>query len=145
MLKIENTQVSGFEAAIRGARNPLNSWAKSDSRMIHSGIDETPVYKIGEADKALMLRLIRAGTDHSKFMRMIFVTADFTAPMLWNAELDTYKVGTVRNSCSKMHKLASAPITLKDFSTDETYQDENEMRAFCYLVGSCERLRQKYN
>lgn len=145
MIKIQNTQVTGFEAAVRGARNPMNSWSKSDSRWIHSGIDETPVYQIGEADRKLLLKLALAGDDHGKFLRMITVTCDITAPMFWNAELDTYKVGTVRNSCSKMHKLASKPITLKDFSLDETADDEEEMRAFCYLVGSCERLRQKYN
>lgn len=128
MIKIENTDVYGFEAAIRGMRNPLNSWDKSDS---HYGCVQgeclkcgfkpdwcgnTQSFQVGENDLNLMKQLVSAGTDHSKSMRMITVTCDITAPMYWWKEMDTYKVGTVRNSCSTMHKICSKELTLDDFS-----------------------------
>ena len=102
MLKIENTEVMGWEAAIRGMRNPKNSWEKSDN--------------LGPNDQRLMRNLCKAGTDHRKFMRMIVVTLDITAPLYWWKEFDTYKVGTVANSCSTMHKIAAKEFTLEDFS-----------------------------
>ena len=110
MIKIENFEVIGWEHAIRGMRNPMNSWDKSDS----AGIGE--MCCIGKNDLDLMKRLVKAGTDHRKFMRMIVVYADITAPMYWWKEADTYKVGTVRNSCSTMHKITAKEFTLDDFS-----------------------------
>lgn len=112
MIKIEKTEVFGWESAIRGMRNPMNSWDKSDSNF------EYPWLDIGEADLALMKRLSKAGSDHSKFMRMITVTCDITAPLYWWKEYDTYKVGTVANSCSTMHKIHSKELTLDDFSNE---------------------------
>lgn len=110
MIKIENTQVYGFEAAIRGMRNPMNSWEKSDS------YHEDDAFVLGKNDLALMKSLVKAGSDHSKFMRMINVTMDITAPLYWWKEFDTYKVGTVRNSCSTMHKIADKKFDITDFS-----------------------------
>ena len=112
MIKIENTEVCGLEHAIMGMRNPMNSWDKSDS-YIHYLTDEIV---IGKNDLDLMKRLAKAGTDHRKFMRMIVVYADVTAPLYWWKEADTYKVGTVRNSCSTMHKITEKEFTLDDFS-----------------------------
>ena len=114
MIKFENTEVYGWEAAIRGMRNPMNSWAKSDSDFSFLSPDGEPA--IGPNDRGLMMRLRNAGTDHRKFMRMITVTVDITAPSFWWAEMDTYKVGTVRNSCSFMHKGVSKPFEIDDFS-----------------------------
>lgn len=114
MIKIENIEVYGWKAAIRGMRNPLNSWDKSDSI---KDVD-TGRIAIGNSDLALMKKLCRAGTDHRKFMRMINVTCDITAPMYWWKEFDTYKVGTVRNSCSTMHTVTNKPFTLDDFSCE---------------------------
>ena len=114
MIKIEHTEVVGFEHAIRGMRNPLNSWDKSDSEWYWDGIKYD--CSIGHNDLDLMKRLVKAGTDHHKFMRMITVYVDVTAPMYWWKEFDTYKVGTVRNSCSTMHKIMDKEFTLDDFS-----------------------------
>lgn len=108
MIKFENTHVDGWAAAIRGMRNPLNSWDKSDT----TGVI------IGGNDFKLMRQLVKAGSDHSKFMRMINVTVDITAPLYWWKEFDTYKVGTVRNSCSTMHTIHKKPYELDDFSHD---------------------------
>lgn len=129
MLKIENTEVLGWEAAVRGMRNPMNSWEKSDSKFggdlaIPYGqnnpiilIDKNGVETfIGDNDLDLMARLHNAGTDHRKFMRMITVYLDITAPLYWWKEFDTYKVGTVANSCSTMHKIHAKEFTLEDFS-----------------------------
>lgn len=113
MIKIENIDVYGFEAAIRGMRNPMNSWGKSDSEFIPW---DSSALSIGEADLKLMRNLCKAGSDHRKFMRMINVTMDITAPLYWWKEFDTYKVGTVANSCSTMHKIADKEFTLDDFS-----------------------------
>ena len=118
MIKIENTEVVGWEHAVRGMRNPMNSWDKSDSEWWEC--DHADVYypcaNIGPNDKELMQKLCKAGTDHRKFMRMIVVYADITAPLYWWKEFDTYKVGTVANSCSTMHKIADKEFTLDDFS-----------------------------
>lgn len=122
MIKIENVEVTGWEHAIRGMRNPLESWHKSDSELYGGG------YCVGPNDLNLMKRLVRAGTDHRKFMRMIVVYMDITAPLYWWKEFDTYKVGTVANSCSTMHKIAAKEFTLEDFSyehiLDETFTGE---------------------
>lgn len=141
MLKIENTEVIGWEAAIRGMRNPKNSWDKSDSiictekmTMTNEEIDSEcgkcpkhdncdiydsdPHFIAGPNDHTLMMQLRNAGTDHCKFMRMIVVYLDITAPLYWWKEFDTYKVGTVANSCSTMHKIADKEFTLDDFSCE---------------------------
>lgn len=128
MIKIENTEVYGFESAIRGMRNPMNSWDKSDS--FHNCknhdicIGDCGLWcsgAIGDNDLKLMKNLVKAGSDHSKFMRMITVTCDITAPLYFYKEWDTYKVGTVRNSCSTMHKIASKEFTLDDFSCEHLW------------------------
>ena len=125
MIKIENVEIFGWEAAIRGMRNPMNSWDKSDSYENYTVTYEDyseiriPYYRVGAGDFALMKKLVKAGTDHSKFMRMINVTFDITAPLYWWKEFDTYKVGTVRNSCSTMHKVTSKEFTLDDFSHEQ--------------------------
>ena len=134
MLKIEKTSVYGFEEAIRGMRNPMNSWDKSDSGICKGGDDGIGCsncaafdcqhtydhsFQIGKNDFELMTRLRNSGTDHRKFMRMIIVYIDITAPLYWWKEFDTYKVGTVANSCSTMHKIAEKEFTLEDFSTDQ--------------------------
>lgn len=125
MLKIENVEVTGWEAAIRGMRNPMNSWEKSDSMTCTNCKGCLPGQEcdrynsgtfIGPNDLDLMTRLRNAGTDHRKFMRMITVYFDITAPLYWWKEADTYKVGTVANSCSTMHKIHAKEFTLDDFS-----------------------------
>ena len=116
MIKVENVEVFGWESAIRGMRNPLNSWSKSDS-IFNAGFGSNSTI-LGENDLKLMQSLVKAGTDHSKFMRMINVTMDITAPLYWLKEFDTYKVGTVANSCSTMHKIHSKEFTLDDFSSE---------------------------
>lgn len=132
MIKIENTEVVGWEAAIRGMRNPLNSWEKSDSKWYSIGIPTSnpaaindkhlsQKYCIGDNDLGLMKRLRNAGTDHRKFMRMITVYVDVTAPLYWWKEFDTYKVGTVANSCSTMHKIHAKEFTLDDFSCEHLF------------------------
>ena len=114
MIKFENTEVCGIGHAIRGMRNAMNSWDKSDSY-----IDERyNTVHIGENDKSLMRRLFNAGTDHRKYLRMITVYADITAPLYWWKEYDTYKVGTTANSCSTMHKIHAKKFTLSDFSRE---------------------------
>lgn len=123
MILIENTEVSGFEAAVRGMRNPMNSWEKSDSRQSDYTDDGKGGFVIGKNDLALMKKLVHAGTDHAKFMRMITVTCDITAPMYFNKELDTYKVGTVRNSCSTMHKITAKEFEITDFSHEHMMDD----------------------
>lgn len=134
MLKIENTEVVGWEAVIRGMRNPLNSWQMSDSIFVEDGeyhdicgnsgpyngtvSDTETFFEIGPKDYDLMTSLCNAGTDHRKFMRMITVYLDITAPLYWWKEFDTYKVGTVANSCSTMHKIADKEFTLENFSCE---------------------------
>ena len=112
MIKIENTVVYGWDAAIRGMRNPMNSWDKSDSEEIAGCVI------VGPNDLALMKKLVASGADHAKFMRMITVTCDITAPLYWWKEFETYKVGTVSNSCSTMHKIHAKEFTLDDFSAE---------------------------
>lgn len=128
MLKIENVDVMGWEAAIRGMRNPLNSWDKSDSSFedIFEDPENLHTYymksaEIGPNDLDLMKRLRNAGTDHRKFMRMIAVYVDITAPLYWWKEFDTYKVGTVANSCSTMHKIADKEFECGDFSHEHLF------------------------
>ena len=128
MLKIEKTEVVGWEAAIRGMRNPLNSWEKSDSAIVNEGgLESSDIivekngneyFVVGEKDQKLATGLRNAGTDHRKFMRMLIVYLDITAPLYWWKEFDTYKVGTVANSCSTMHKIADKEFTLEDFSCE---------------------------
>jgi hypothetical protein len=133
VIKIENVDVYGWEAAIRGARNPMNSWDKSDSLWANGYLDENHVtvqyageydeYQVGPNDRKLLQSLANAGPDHGKFLRMITVTMDITAPLYWWKEFDTYKVGTVANSCSTMHKIHAKEFTLEDFSTDKLSSD----------------------
>lgn len=123
MIKIENTDVFGWESAIRGMRNPMNSWDKSDSK-VNKLTDE---FVVGGNDLKLMKSLVQAGSDHSKFMRMINVTLDITAPLYWWKEFDTYKVGTVRNSCSTMHKVTEKEFTLDDFSHEHMTSHNNAL------------------
>ena len=143
MIKIKNTDVYGFEAAIRGMRNPWNSWEKSDST-INAGFSGNSVI-VGDNDLALMKKLVSAGTDHSKFMRMINVTVDITAPMFWWSEYDTYKVGTVRNSCSKMHTIHIKPFDIDDFTHEGCDKIPAAIDTLMYVVGECEHLRKLYN
>ena len=145
MIKIENTEVVGWEAAIRGMRNPMNSWDKSDTKYY----DEYYEYKyedcpdIGPNDLDLMKRLQNAGTDHRKFMRMIVVYADLTGPLYWWKEFDTYKVGTVANSCSTMHKIAAKEFTSDDFSCEHLNCNN---KAFLYsLIDLLNEAREEYN
>ena len=119
MIKVENITYHGWEEAIRGMRNPMNSWEKSDS---YKAADDD--YSIGPNDYDLMNRLRNAGTDHRKFMRMITVYMDIVAPLYWWKEFDTYKVGTVANSCSTMHTIAAKEFTLEDFSHEHLENSE---------------------
>lgn len=131
MLKIENTEVTGWEAAIRGMRNPMNSWEKSDSVFTQHELEDWPHNTVktfddlGPNDLDLMTRLRNSGTDHRKFMRMITVYLDITAPLYWWKEFDTYKVGTVANSCSTMHKIAAKEFTLDDFSCEHLLEQKD--------------------
>lgn len=136
MLKIENTDVFGWDATIRGMRNPKNSWEKSDSKFVRdpdygcfgacpcAELVDCDCCHVGPNDLKLMTTLRNAGTDHRKFMRMIIVYLDITAPLYWWKEFDTYKVGTVANSCSTMHKIADKEFTLEDFSHEHLCDDE---------------------
>lgn len=148
MIKIENVDVSGWEAAIRGMRNPLNSWDKSDSNWVAPRtINFLPIcYVVGSNDLSLMKRLAKAGTDHRKFLRMINVTMDIIAPTYWWAEFDTYKVGTVRNSCSFMHKGTSRPFYISDFSCCAGDIDNTEQVATTWqiVINTLNELREKY-
>lgn len=138
MIKVEHVETLGWEAAIRGMRNPMNSWEKSDSEWYLIGTPGTnqavandkylrEKYCIGNNDLDLMKRLCNAGTDHRKFMRMITVYMDITAPLYWWKEFDTYKVGTVANSCSTMHKIADKEFTLEDFSCEHLITREKPL------------------
>ena len=136
MIKIERVSVMNLENAIRGARNPMNSWGRMDSEY-----DSDGNYILGENDLDLAGRLARAGSDHRKFLRQIFVSVDITAPLYWWKEFDTYKVGTVANSCSTMHKIHSKSFEREDFSCDRL--DENGLAALDALIVflEAERLR----
>ena len=151
-MKFENTDTWGFDHAIRGMRNPLESWDKSDSELYH--INPKDNY-IGANDLDLMQRLIKAGPEHRKFMRQIFVSVDITAPLYIWKELDTYKVGTTANSTSTMHKLASTPITKECFEMDdfkslkvydkEPYNIDNYTDdIWDSIIDYCETLRKRY-
>ena len=159
-IKFEHTEVVGWEAAIRGMRNPMNNWEKRDSFLCREGnmacsddcpykyeencpiSDDEDFYVIGPNDLDLMKRLVKAGTDHRKFMRMITVYVDITAPLYWWKEFDTYKIGTVANSCSTMHKIADKEFTLEDFSTEHLYSDELEF--FKELIDCLNGVRELY-
>ena len=126
MIRIEQTEVVGWEAAIRGMRNPMNSWNKSDSIFGFDGYKKCDWVSpfIGPNDLALMKKLCKAGPEHRKFMRMIVVYCDITAPLYWWKEFDTYKVGTVANSCSTMHKIHAKEFVPSDFSTERLCSSE---------------------
>ena len=151
-MKFENTEVWGFEHAIRGMRNPLESWNKSDSEWeTHINYNKDEVYTkfvIGKNDLKLAQSLIKAGSEHRKFMRQIFVSVDITAPLYWWKEFDTYKVGTVSNSTSTMHKLASTPITMDCFEMGDFTPFIDNFKidlSWRTVVSYLEQLRQKYN
>lgn len=137
MLKLERTSVMNLENAMRGARNPMNSWAKSDS-----AYDEAGNYILGENDLALARKLCRAGSDHRKFVRQIFVSADITAPLYWWKEFDTYKVATVANSTSTMHKIHAKPFELADFSVDKL--SDGALAAFRTYMDYMEATRRRF-
>lgn len=137
MITIERVSVMNWENAIRGARNPLNSWSRGDS-----GYNEAGEFVLGENDLSLAVRLCRAGSDHRKFVRQVMVSMDITAPIYWWKEFDTYKVGTVANSTSTMHKIHAKPFELADFSTDHMTPDSLE--AFTGWVAYLETVRQRY-
>ena len=152
MIKLEKTEVLGWEAAIRGMRNPMNSWEKSDSTWVETvntfDEDDIPMtilghYKIGPNDHDLMMRLAKAGSVDAKYRRMIVVTVDITAPLYWWKEFDTYKVGTVANSCSTMHKIHSKEFTLDDFSCEHLCPAS---RAYLeQTIGALNQFRYIYN
>ncbi|MBS6180547.1 MAG: hypothetical protein KH921_07140 [Erysipelotrichaceae bacterium] len=150
MIKFEKTEVMGWQQAIRGMRNPMNSWEKSDSGICKGGDDGIGCencaaydcehtydhsFQLGKNDMGLMRRLRNAGTDHRKFMRMITVYVDITAPFYWWKEFDTYKVGTVANSCSTMHKIGEKEFTMEDFSHEHLSKV-----SLLYLEGLIEHL-----
>nr|DAU44368.1 MAG TPA: hypothetical protein [Caudoviricetes sp.] len=156
MIKIENVNTYGWEAAIRGMRNPMNSWKLSDSGFKLFATQEGGSWEVGKHDMDLMKILVAAGNDHSKFMRMIGITMDITAPLYWWKEFDTYKIGTVANSCSTMHKIAEKKFTMDDFSCehlfDQNYDEDDLMIDSGYspydlmklTVRSLNYYRQKY-
>ena len=151
MIKLENTEVLGWEHAIRGMRNPHNSWPNSDSgweEIWYTTVDKDKFlmvqddgeyeYYLGPNDRKLMMNLRNAGTDHRKFMRMIVVYVDILAPLYWWKEFDTYKIGTVANSCSTMHKIAAKEFTLEDFSCEHLFDDyslEDQLTYGCSDTG----------
>lgn len=154
MIKIENVEVMGWEAAIRGMRNPMNSWEKSDTGWYLTGTPGTnpaaandkylrEKYCIGDNDLDLMKRLAKAGTDHRKFMRMIAVYADITAPLYWWKEFDTYKVGTVANSCSTMHKIAKKEFEMSDFSCE--HMKPTSIKIMHDVIDILNKYRADYN
>lgn len=132
MIKIDNAEVFGLKAVIRGMRNPMNSWEKSDSEWVNPNDEnlyyEQTYFEVGPNDLDLMKRLCKAGTDHRKFMRMITVYVDITAPLYWWKEFDTYKVGTVANSCSTMHKIRAKEFTRDDFSMEHLIEGIPDIR-----------------
>ena len=138
MIKFETNDVWGFEWAFKGMRNPMNSWDKSDSNWLFQ--------EIGENDLALARKLISAGSEHRKFLRQIYVSVDITAPMFWWFEYDTYKVGTTRNSCSKMHKIHVKTFKYDDFSHEGINELEPDMKElFVQYIQMLEVLRNKFN
>ena len=161
MIKIENTCVHGFEPAVRGMRNPLESWEKGDSKHCidaDSSCDDCGYGKpnvmpcpygnpivIGKNDLTLMKKLAAAGSDHRKYMRMITVYCDITAMQPWWSEFDTYKIATVRNSCSKMHRIHVEPFLLPDFSCEGCIEVPYAYKALVDMINVCERLRNDFN
>lgn len=150
MIKVENVEVWGFEHAIRGMRNPMNSWDKSDSVFEDYVPDyemdtavTVPCLKIGKNDLDLMQRLYKAGTEHRKYLRQIFVSMDITAPLYWWKEFDTYKIGTVANSCSTMHKIHAKKFTLDDFSHEHLTDGARE--ALKTVIERLNMARKYYN
>ena len=149
-MKFQNTEVWGFEHAIRGMRNPKNSWNKSDSHSYWNYDTFEKSYSIGPNDLKLAQTLINGGSEHRKFLRQIFISVDITAPLYWWKEMDTYKIGTTANSTSTMHKLTSKPITLDCFETDdfntelEYYQGNTTEMLSEIIIEQLEFLRQKY-
>lgn len=141
-MKFENTDVWGFEHALRGMRNPLNSWDKSDTAFYYD--DNGLQTDIGENDMNLAKRLISGGPEHRKFLRQIMVSVDITAPLYWWKEFDTYKVGTTANSTSTMHKLTSKPITIDCFETDDLCKPLFDSLRVEYIIAACECLRLTY-
>ena len=149
-IKIENVvtpSAEQWEAIIRGTRNPMNSWSKSDSYKTYIENEQTGQradfeFFVGDADLELMQKLVKAGTDHRKFMRMITVYVDVTAPLYWWKEADTYKVGTVRNSCSTMHKITEKEFTLDDFSTE--HLDGWSIEGFATIIDLLNKYRFDY-
>ena len=137
MLKTERVSVMNLENAMRGARNPLNSWSRMDSYY-----DENHQYILGPNDLDLAVRLRRAGSDHRKFLRQVMVSADVTAPLYWWKEYDTYKVGTVANSTSTMHKIHSKPFSREDFSTD--HMTEPTLAFMDQVIEKLEEIRLRY-
>jgi len=137
MITLERTSVMNMENAVRGARNPMNSWNRMDSYY-----DDNGRFVLGPNDLDLAKRLARAGSDHRKYLRQIFVTVDITAPLYWWKEFDTYKVGTVANSCSTMHKIHTKPFGREDFSCDRL--DEGGLAALDALIAYLEAERQKF-
>ncbi|HIR45749.1 MAG TPA: hypothetical protein IAC92_10390 [Candidatus Ventrisoma faecale] len=137
MIRLERTSVMNIENAVRGARNPMNSWHRMDSRY-----DENGNYILGPNDLDLAVRLRKAGSDHRKFLRQIFVSVDITAPLYWWKEYDTYKVSTVANSTSTMHKIHSKPFSMDDFSTDHLTADS--LAFMETVVERLEQVRLKY-
>lgn len=160
MIKIENEEVLGWEHTIRGMRNPMNSWDKSDSKVVnencedcmhkadysvckHNSIHNCFNYEVGDNDLDLMKRLRNAGTDHRKYLRMITVYLDITAPLYWWKEYDTYKVGTVANSCSTMHKIHSKELTLDDFSCE--HLEAHNIRLLEQIIDALNTERYNFN
>ena len=146
MIKITDAEVHGWEPSIRGMRNPMNSWAKSDSDWM---VGEDPVtgmpetfFKLGPNDADLMCRLNKSGSDHRKFMRMLVVYADITAPLYWWKEYDTYKVGTVANSCSTMHKIHAKEFTFDDFSIE--HLDQFNFNLFKMIIANLNAARKHF-
>ena len=156
MIKLENTilpSADQWKAIIFGARNPLNSWSRSDSKFDEDKNfdpeDYPCAFMLGDNDYSLMQRLAKAGTDHRKFMRMIAVYVCITAPLYWWKEFDTYKVGTVANSCSTMHKIADKKFTMADFSCEHLYDfcpdcDTDSATVLRYTIGRLNYCRKKY-
>ena len=147
MIRVEKIEVWGFEHAIRGMRNPMNSWDFSDSVFEETsevGSVKLEIPETGKNDLNLMQRLYRGGPEHRKYLRQIFVSMDITAPLYWWKEFDTYKIGTVANSCSTMHKIAAKEFELDDFSFDDFDFYGEWKDPVTDVIDACEKLRQAY-
>lgn len=144
MIKVENIETWGFQHAIRGMRNPMNSWDNSDSGYGIDGEDED-IFVVGKNDLKLMQKLYKAGPEHRKYLRQIFVSMDITSNHTFWAEMDTYKVGPVKNSCSKMHRIHTKTFEPSDFTNENIMKISYSEAAFKYVVTTLERLRIDYN